>query len=255
MKICSKLCCCGFDLIIARDFMEIMKILPNHGIPLIHPQNNHIVEYPDPIMQQYWSSPDARNPNLNDARMGGIQDDVDPGHRHFSGMHWLFPSVFMVYGGNNNNNNNSNNHPRNCSNRIHPHNSNTLGHNLYQAARNTLKKKRLHNGGHTSWSAAWEASLYARLFDGENAKLSLDHILSKYMTQNLLSLHPPLQDGFLDGCSTCFQESLPPKPSKFILPPGIPSMQFLSRERGLVTTTQSKVNYDICFYIMSFFAI
>ncbi len=50
-----------------------------------------------------------------------------------------------------------------------------------------------HGGGHTGWSAAWLISQYARLGETEKAKRSLDVVLSKNISPNLFTQHPPFQ--------------------------------------------------------------
>jgi hypothetical protein len=80
---------------------------------------------------------------------------------------------------------------------------------LYRAAKATLTHKRRHNGGHTSWSAAWEACLWARLGDREGAYNALLRLAEKYTAPRLLSLHPPTMPssgGGSVGCRTCYTE-------------------------------------------------
>ncbi len=62
-----------------------------------------------------------------------------------------------------------------------------------EAAKKSLDYRIKHGGGHTGWSAAWLISQYARLEDAEQAKHSLDIVLSKSMSPNLFGLHPPFQ--------------------------------------------------------------
>ncbi len=69
-----------------------------------------------------------------------------------------------------------------------------------------MKSKRDNQGGHTSWSVTWEACLYARLHDGENLYISLSRIITRFLTPNLLSLHPVLERKEPQNCGTCFQE-------------------------------------------------
>jgi hypothetical protein len=61
-------------------------------------------------------------------------------------------------------------------------------------------------GGHTSWSASWEALLYARLHIPISVYESLGRLLKRYVTSNLLSIHPRLQNKHLAGCITCYTE-------------------------------------------------
>ena len=55
-----------------------------------------------------------------------------------------------------------------------------------------MEWKKKNNGGHTSWSAAWEACLWARLGDSEEMWRAMQKITRSYVTPRLLSLHPPL---------------------------------------------------------------
>mmetsp|Transcript_35128 Transcript_35128/g.45109 ORF Transcript_35128/g.45109 Transcript_35128/m.45109 type:complete len:1226 (+) Transcript_35128:224-3901(+) len=108
----------------------------------------------------------------------------DPGHRHFSGLYALYPG-------------------RQISLRATP--------SLAEAALKTLTFKAEHGGGHTNWSAAWLASLWARLGQGQKAGETLDYLLQNFVRSNLLTAHPKL-DGHVPGCVTCYR--LPPKPKK-----------------------------------------
>ncbi len=204
------------------QFETIVKRFPNQAIPFIHPNKHTVMEYPDPLMH-HWVSKDPHSSTIE------LEDDIDAGHRHFSGMHWLYPSMFLPY---------SNSPTPETEKEKYQEAAN----NLYAAATETLMNKRQHGGGHTSWSAAWEVVLWARLFDGEKAKDALDHILSKYLTKNFLSLHPPLMDNGIPECSTCFQEMVHPK-FKLFLQNGMQPINFLSDRRGLITPFDAKVRY------------
>ena len=92
--------------------------------------------------------------------------EVEPGHRHISHLFALHPGRQI---------------------------------NLSQtpewaaAAHKSLDDRIAHGGGHTGWSAAWLISQYARLRDAEDAKSSLDVVLSKSISPNLFGQHPPFQ--------------------------------------------------------------
>ena len=76
----------------------------------------------------------------------------------------------------------------------------------YIAARQTLSAKRDAGTGHTSWSAAWEASLWARLGLGDDAYSALKRITNRFVTQRMLSLHPatvPNKESRYGHCLTC----------------------------------------------------
>jgi hypothetical protein len=78
---------------------------------------------------------------------------------------------------------------------------------LYRSAFNTLRAKRAHGGGHTGWSAVWEASLWARLRRAEDAYGAIEKFIRTFVAPNLLSLHPPLVPKSDVECGTCFGES------------------------------------------------
>ncbi len=76
---------------------------------------------------------------------------------------------------------------------------------LRNAAEATLSAKGAAGSGHTSWSASWQAVLWARLGRGDSAWTALQHLLDSYTTPRLMSLHPKLQKS-KGGCETCFAE-------------------------------------------------
>jgi len=93
-------------------------------------------------------------------------EEVEPGHRHISHLFALHPGyqidIFETI-------------------------------ELARAAKKSLDFRIENGGGHTGWSAAWLISQYARLGEAENAKQSLNIVLSKSTNPNLFSSHPPFQ--------------------------------------------------------------
>ena len=173
--------------------------MPGNGVPLIDELTGVIVEYPYLFMK---SNTDGQKPNSN-------YINFDAGHRHFSSMHWYYPGTF---------------HP----NKIHYT-------EMRNAAQRTLKMKSKDGGGHTSWSATWEACLYSRLGDSESAWGSITKVLKRYSAGNMMSLHPSLEKVGAEGCSTCFRDpSLAMDMTRAEVPP--------APDRGLVTIDESKVN-------------
>ena len=73
---------------------------------------------------------------------------------------------------------------------------------LYKSAKLTLAYKKKFNGGHTSWSAAWEACLWARLGESEEMWRAMQKIPRNYATPRLLSLHPPTVSIMMNGGGT-----------------------------------------------------
>jgi alpha-L-fucosidase 2 len=92
--------------------------------------------------------------------------EAEPGHRHISHLFALHPGAQI---------------------------STEHTPELARAAKRSLDHRIEHGGGHTGWSAAWLVSQYARLEEAEQAKQSLDVVLSKNMTPNLFAQHPPFQ--------------------------------------------------------------
>lgn len=62
-------------------------------------------------------------------------------------------------------------------------------------------------GGHTGWSAAWEACLWSRLQRPEQALAALLRLLKRFSAENLLSLHPALEPSGEEQCATCYGET------------------------------------------------
>jgi len=92
--------------------------------------------------------------------------EVEPGHRHISHLFALHPGYQI---------------------------NKLQTPDLAEAAKKSLDYRIENGGGHTGWSAAWLISQYARLYEAENAKRSLDIVMSKNLSTNLFSLHPPFQ--------------------------------------------------------------
>jgi hypothetical protein len=158
------------DLQLVTEFENMIINMPGLGLPVVDPSTGKILEYPT-------GAPDVNR------KVDKINEAMDPGHRHFSAVHWLYPGMFQLTEG-------------------------FTSSSLLQGAHLFMKSKRDGNGEHTSWSAAWAASLYARLRDADAVLESLTKILERYTSNNLLSLHPPLMTSGPEECSTCFVEEI-----------------------------------------------
>jgi len=143
-----------------------------------------------------------------------FSEDLDPGHRHFSGLHWVYPNTFLPYTP----------HPPPV---VRPDYSHwpvdavrptsemhgTLSqyvkpyYALKRAAYHTLLTKVERGGGHTGWSAVWEAALFARLHQPTHTLNALSKFVTRFVTSNLMCLHPPLEAKNEVHCGTCFGES------------------------------------------------
>lgn len=114
---------------------------------------------------------------------------------------------------------------------------------LYASARNTLSHKQDSGGGHVSWSAAWEACLWARLGEAERVWGALVRINNLHVTPRLLTLHIPTVKLTLKGtgkgrnieCQTCYSGAR-------TRPEGKTAPFLLNRE--MLTTDKSAVRCD-----------
>jgi len=91
-------------------------------------------------------------------------DEEEPGHRHVSHLYGVFPGEEMT--------------PERLP-------------EYYQAARVSLERRLASGGGHTGWSRAWTAVLWARFREGGLAYGHLVHLVTDFATDSLLDLHPP----------------------------------------------------------------
>jgi alpha-L-fucosidase 2 len=90
-------------------------------------------------------------------------EEAEPGHRHLSHLYAVFPGE-----------------------QITPDTP-----DLWRAARVSLERRLAAGGGHTGWSRAWVAALWARFGEGDLAYEHLKHLLTDFTLPNLLDLHPP----------------------------------------------------------------
>lgn len=91
-------------------------------------------------------------------------EEGEPGHRHVSHLIGAFPGALFT--------------PEKTP-------------ELFQAVKRSLERRLAHGGGHTGWSRAWTACLFARFGDAESAYHHLNALICDFATDSLLDLHPP----------------------------------------------------------------
>lgn len=125
----------------------------------------------DPELESVWRDMLASLPPFRIGRHGQLQEwledyeEAEPGHRHYSHLVGLYPGDLITPEGT----------PE-----------------LAQAARVSLERRLAHGGGHTGWSRAWTAALFARLGDGDAAVEHLNQLVAEQCSTSLLDLHPPM---------------------------------------------------------------
>ena len=109
------------------------------------------------------------------------KEEMEPGHRHFSHLYGMYPSDIF------------NPEERKAQ---------------YDAAYKSLEFRLAQGGGHTGWSRAWTACLYARAGKGEKVIEHIYAMIAEFATLSLLDLHPPHVfqiDGNLGVCAAVIE--------------------------------------------------
>lgn len=142
-------------------------------------------------------------------------DEAEIGHRHVSQLFALHPADLIT-----------------------PYKTPKLA----DAARATLVRRLIHGGGHTGWSCAWIANMWARLGDGHMVYENLKKLITHSTCPNLLNTLPPFQiDGNFGGVSAITEALLQCTAGEIVLLPALP----VEWGEGTVTGLRAKGGFGI----------
>ena len=137
------------------------------------------------------------------------------GHRHISHLYGFFPSDIWA------------------------------DNDEYTAATKKTLETRLENGGgHTGWSNAWIANVYARLHDGESTMKHIRNMFKKSIYPNMFDAHPPFQiDGNFGIASAICEALLQSHKGKIEYLPALPKEWKSGEVKGFRTRTGETVSF------------
>lgn len=169
----------------------------------------------DEDKRRTWETILNRLPPLKIGRHGQLQEwnedfeEAEPAHRHFSHLIGLFPGDMLTQ---------------------------EKTPDLWRAAEVSLERRLAAGGGHTGWSRAWTACVFARLGRPNEAWDHFNHLITDFATDTLLDLHPPRIfqiDGNLGGAAAVLEMLLQSEGGELRLLPALPAAWPAGRLTGL----------------------
>ena len=115
---------------------------------------------------------------------------------------------------------------------------------LYEASRKSLEYRLEYGGGHTGWSNAWIANVYARFKDGEKANRHILNMFRKSIYPNMFDAHPPFQiDGNFGICAAICEMLVQSHSGKIEILPAIPLVWKSGYVKGIKTRDGKKISF------------
>ena len=112
------------------------------------------------------------------------------------------------------------------------------------AVKETLRVRMENGGGHTGWSNAWIANVYARLGDGAAVACHIRNMYARSIYPNLLDAHPPFQiDGNFGMCAAICEALMQDHDGQIRLLPALPKEWGAGSVRGFVSRTGQRVSF------------
>lgn len=141
-------------------------------------------------------------------------EETEPGHRHISHAYGLFPGGEF-----------------------------RKDEELKEACKKSIEYRLSHGGGHTGWSCAWIANLFAVLGDGEKAYQYMNTLLTQSICPNLWTSHPPFQiDANFAGTMAMAQMFVQELDGAVMVLPAIPAEWKCGQVKGLRLTDNRAID-------------